>query len=49
MKKTFFTLAVALFALVLSGCQASTTSPVGVNCNYTGKPMWEMPVDCQGR
>lgn len=50
MKKIFLALTVTLFALVLSGCLASSTSPVGVNCNYgEGKPLWEMPLACQGR
>ena len=50
MKKISQALTVALFALVLSGCLASTTSPDGVNCDYSqGKPMWEMPLACQGR
>lgn len=39
-----------LFVASLSGCLASTTSPVGVNCDYSqGKPLWELPLDCQGR
>ena len=34
----------------LSGCLASSTSPIGVNCNYgEGKPEWELPLACQGR
>ena len=50
MKKIFLALTVTLFALVLSGCLASTTSPDGVNCDFSqGKPMWEMPLACQGR
>jgi len=49
MNKIFLTLIVTLFAMVLSGCLASTTSPDGVNCDFSqGKPMWEMPLDCQG-
>lgn len=48
MKKTFLTLTMTFFAITLSGCLASTTSPDGVNCNYSqGKPIWEMPLDCQ--
>jgi outer membrane biogenesis lipoprotein LolB len=40
----------ALATLVLTGCLASTTSPVGVNCDFSqDKPLWEMPVACQGR
>ena len=49
MKNLLLTVASALFAMALSGCLASTTSPDGVNCNYAqGKPIWEMPLDCQG-
>jgi len=49
MKKLFLTLAVTLVALGLSGCLASTTSPVGVNCESSlEKPLWEMPLACQG-
>ncbi len=49
MKKIFLALTVTLFSLVLSGCLASTTSPDGVNCDFSqGKPLWEMPLDCQG-
>ena len=48
-KKLLITIASILFTLSLGGCLASTTSPDGVNCNYAqGKPMWEMPLDCQG-
>ena len=48
MKKAFLTLTLSLLTLSLSACLASTTSPDGVNCNYSqGKPMWEMPLDCQ--
>ena len=37
-----------LFGLCLGGCLASTTSPVGVNCDFSQeKPLWEMPLDCQ--
>jgi hypothetical protein len=49
MKKLFSTLFLMLLASALSGCLASTTSPDGVSCNYSqGKPLWEMPLDCQG-
>ncbi|WP_216178006.1 hypothetical protein [Polynucleobacter sp. AP-Feld-500C-C5] len=41
---------VILTSFALVGCLASTASPVGVNCDYSqGKPLWEMPLDCQGR
>lgn len=49
MKKKLLILTASLFALTLGGCLASTTSPVGVNCDYTqGKALWELPLDCQG-
>ena len=48
MKKLFIAFGLALIVLVLSGCLASTTSAVGVNCDYTkGKTLWEMPLACQ--
>lgn len=48
--KEYKTIFILVFLLVLDGCAASTTSPIGVNCDYSqGKPLWEMPLDCQGR
>lgn len=36
-------------SLALSGCLASTSSPVGPNCNYgTARTLWDMPLACQG-
>ncbi|AGG34616.1 hypothetical protein D521_2050 [beta proteobacterium CB] len=50
MKKLFKISCMTLLIWALSGCLASTTSPVGVNCDFSqGKPLWEMPLDCQGR
>jgi hypothetical protein len=50
MKKLFSLVTAFLFSLILTGCAASSTSPVGVNCNYSQeKPLWQMPLDCQGR
>ena len=50
MKKILLYTSLAISILGLSGCLASTYSPVGVNCDYSqGKPLWEMPLDCQGR
>ena len=38
----------ALIGLSLAGCLASTTSPVGVNCDFSQeKPLYDMPLDCQ--
>ena len=49
MKKSLLTITSTLVAMALTGCLASSTSPDGFNCNYSqGKPMWEMPLDCQG-
>jgi hypothetical protein len=50
MKSFFITFGSALLVLALSGCLASTTSPEGVSCDYRQeKPLWEMPLVCQGR
>jgi len=50
MKTLTLALITTLFVMGLSGCLASSTSPVGTNCNYSlEKPLWEMPVACQGR
>ena len=50
MKKLLKAFSPTLLVMVLTGCLASTTSPVGVNCDYSqGKPLWELPLDCQGR
>jgi hypothetical protein len=49
MKNLFRAFLLTLFALILSGCLASTTSPVGLNCNFSQqKPLWEMPPACYG-
>jgi len=50
MKKLLSIFPIILCALSLSGCLASTTSPVGVNCDFSKeKPLRDMPLDCQGR
>lgn len=50
MKKLVHLLSVALLAAILNGCAASSTSPIGVNCDYRQeKSIMNMPVDCQGR
>jgi hypothetical protein len=50
MKRFASMLSIAGAALCLNGCLASTTSPVGVNCDFSQeKPLREMPLDCQGR
>ncbi|ABP35253.1 hypothetical protein Pnuc_2042 [Polynucleobacter asymbioticus QLW-P1DMWA-1] len=49
MKKLFALISVFVLALGLAGCLASTTSPIGLNCDYSkGIPIPDMPVDCQG-
>lgn len=41
---------VVLATLFLGACAASSTSPIGVNCDYNQLlPNWEMPLACQGR
>ncbi|MCX7245341.1 MAG: hypothetical protein NT054_06700 [Burkholderiales bacterium] len=38
-----------LISLILGGCLASTSSPVGPNCNYgSARTLWDMPLACQG-
>ena len=50
MKKPFSSAATFLFILILTGCAANSTSPVGVNCDFSQeKPLWQMPLACQGR
>jgi hypothetical protein len=50
MKRLFDVFPMVLLTMVLGGCAASSTSPIGVNCDYRQeKPMMDMPVDCQGR
>ena len=50
MKKLIHPLSIALFAMVLGGCAASSSSPIGVNCDFRQeKPLMDMPVVCQGR
>jgi len=49
-KKCFGLAAMVLFFWGLTGCAASSTSPIGVNCDYSkGKALGDMPLDCQGR
>jgi hypothetical protein len=49
--KKFLSVFMAFFLILnLMGCLASTTSTVGVNCDYSqGKPLSEMPLACHGR
>jgi hypothetical protein len=50
MKKLFSAAAMFIFFLILTGCASSSTSSVGVNCDYSqGKPLWDLPLVCQGR
>ena len=49
MKKILYLMCAAYFALALGGCAASSTSPTGVNCNFSQeRPLTDMPLDCQG-
>jgi len=47
MKKLFSFAASLMIAMLLTGCLASSYSPVGVNC-VPGTPFLEMPVACIG-
>jgi len=47
MKKQFLILTAVMLTFLLSGCLASSTSPVGVNC-IPGTPFYDMPVACIG-
>jgi hypothetical protein len=50
MKKLFVLISMMVLTLGLAGCLASTTSPIGLNCDYSkGIPIPDMPEDCQGR
>jgi len=40
----------ATVVFLMAGCMASTSSPIGINCGSSAeKPIWERPIDCQGR
>ncbi len=48
MKKILSLISLALLAAVLNGCMASSSSPVGVNCDFSkGIPLNNMPLACQ--
>jgi hypothetical protein len=47
MKKQILILMAVMLTFLLSGCLASSTSPVGVNC-IPGTPFQDMPVACIG-
>jgi hypothetical protein len=50
MKKLFTLATTALFCVCLTGCAASSTSPIGVNCNFSqGLAEWDLPLACQGK
>jgi hypothetical protein len=48
--KTLLSLVTVLVVMpLLTGCLAANQTPIGVQCDYTqGKPMWELPLVCQG-
>jgi len=49
-KQKLKVLIVVLITSFLGACAASSTSPVGTNCNYNLElPNWQMPLACQGR
>ncbi len=40
----------SFFVIILGACQASSTSPDGISCDFRQeKPLWEMPLVCQGK
>ncbi len=47
MKKLLSLASALMLVLLLTGCLASSTSPVGVNC-IPGTPFADMPVACIG-
>ena len=47
MKKQLLVLLAVMLTFLLSGCLASSTSPVGVNC-IPGTPFQDMPLACIG-
>jgi hypothetical protein len=50
MKQAFKLVCIFSFLINLAGCLASTTSPIGINCGPSAElPIWERPLDCQGR
>jgi len=48
MKRTLFLCMVATLAINLVACAASSQSTIGVDCNYDGQPLGDMPLACQG-
>ena len=49
MKKLLTISSMVLLTLGLAGCLASTTSPIGLNCDYSKEiPIPDMPSACQG-
>ncbi len=50
MKKFFILALTALFCVCLTGCAASTTSSIGVSCDFSkGIDLRDLPLACQGR
>ena len=50
MKQKSKVFAAILVTIFLGACAASSTSSVGVNCNYNLElPVSDMPLACQGR
>jgi len=48
MKRIFFLGVVIVATLNLMACAANSQSTVGVDCNYDGQPLGDMPLACQG-
>jgi hypothetical protein len=50
MNKVMLIIFIAALAMGLGACAASSTSPIGVNCDYNKELLrMDMPLVCQGR
>ena len=49
MKRILLLCTVLALTLNLGACAASSQSTIGVDCNYHGQPLGDMPLACQGR
>ena len=49
MKRMLILLVLAVLTLNLAACAASSESTKGVDCNYSGQSLQDMPLACQGR
>jgi len=49
MRRVWMLCLVVVIAGNLISCAASSQSTIGVDCNYDGQPLGDMPLACQGR